>query len=187
MFDGGFSHVLGRIAQEKYFNWIRRNRRPRGVRDGFHKGVRLTATVQSRIIGLFFALLIFAIVYFVWFWPVTPDTKFPAVDLWALRVVSLPVGGLGLVIVLDCFNTWVLVNEHGVRRQNPYWQQTFLRWSEIDRIHYKGSDEFWFGAGEERKLIVSLSYNGLEDMRDYTQKYLRAKLGKFVGNLIDGA
>lgn len=145
----------------------------------------MTPNGALRFSAVVFALVISAVVCVVWLVPLTPDAKNPAANLWALKLAGLFIGSFALLVPLDAFNSWVLVNEDGVRRQNLFWQQTFLRWQEIKRIEYRDSGEFWFEASAGRTLVVSLNFNGLEDLQEYAQRHLDGRLATEVRNLLE--
>jgi hypothetical protein len=177
-------HLLSKYLSRKILESARNNRKPHGTRDESGTTVRLTDTLVSRIGVFVIAMFPLGWAITVWILPFTPTRTVSLLDISVMRVVAVPVGALGIWLLMDIFNSCILVNEAGITRQNFFRRRMLLKWAEIKRVEFEGDGRFWLVDRMERRMKVPLSYNGLADFNEFAQRFMDVKLAKEVGGRV---
>jgi hypothetical protein len=186
MFGHLISQWLSKVAERKILESIQKNRKPNGVPDVSGTVVRLNDTGVSRIGVFIIAMFPLTWATAVWIMPFKATQTVSLLDISVMRVIAVPVGALGIWMLLSICNSCILVDEHGVTRQNSFRRRVSLKWAEIKEVEFANEGRFWLVDRMERRMKVPLSYNGLADFNEFAQRFMDVKLAKEIGGIVEG-
>ncbi len=160
--------------------WYRKQAKPRGTIDHFHRGTRMSYTaayrgVVSVVCGLF--LCVAAAFYFV---PGITTGESPLVVL----LLKLGCGGMvafAIFMLLRAFRECTVITDDGLIKCNLFGRETLVSWKDIVRVQIKPDDnKVIFRTNTKAKLTMSLSCDGWLDFTDMAAKHLNpAVFGQF--------